>query len=1118
MSIIKDFIVKQGIAIQGIAAATSTATGALTVGGGAGFGGSIFVAGTGTFGIVPGQTGTGSTGSTAIQTLQVKGGGANISGDSYLGGKLAVNGQTFITDYTPASSTATGAFQVYGGGAVWQNFYIGGVGYVQNSPIITAATLGVYGVTALYAGTDTTVNANTGSVTVWNTGTFATVSQRGGWGYNAGVTPQAITIQNSTAATSTGSGALIVTGGVGAYGNIFAGGLIQSGASLYVATTASFNSTLDATTINTGSVTLQGGLAVAKTIYATSEVLVSSNASTAVTATNALAITVGGLGVAGSGLFGGAVVINSGLNSINTNSNQALLVAGGVGVGGQLSAGKLSSADTTLATSGGSGSLQVYGGAYIAQNLVVMSNSASTGTTSSNAVYVKGGVGIDGSLLVGGNTTFSGSVTFNGTATYVYSTNTYYTDNIIEIHSPPGGIQNNWNVDDGKDIGLRFHYYTNSTDTNAALVLANDTKLLEWYSSGAEAITTGTFVGASYGGFKTGYIQLTTASNSTNATSGALQVAGGIGVGKNIYVTGTGQTASSSTVNLQSLLVNSNGLGVTGDSYFASNVGIGGGYGINVTNNGQFGGWVTAAGGTGSTSSVSAQGLRSTAGGLGVSGDSYIGGALGVTGQTYITNSTQATSTNSGALQVIGGVGVGGNIWIGGTAYVAGAGVITTATLGNYGLAALYAGTDTTVNSNTGSVTIWSTATFATVSQRSGPGYAAGVTPQAITIINTTQSTTTGTGALIVWGGAGFTGNVNIGGGVTATTAAFYSLTDNVSTTVTNGAVQIQGGVGIAKGVVIGGTLTNYGPLLVLPSTQSTTTGTGALIVSGGAGIGNSLYVGSTATILGTNASVSTNTGALVVAGGVGLNGSLYVGTTATILSTTQATATGTGALVVIGGASVGNSLYVGSTATIVGKNQAYSTGSGALSVAGGVGVGNALYVGSTATILGTDTSASTGTGALSVAGGVGIGGNLRTGDTITAGVALTGTPVIGLVSNNSSVVTYTSSALNAASTSTAQNIDVWSSSTYRSAKYNIQIVDTGFTPHRVHFTEMVLIHDGSANVYKSEYGITTNLGELGTFDATMTGNGVQVTFLPNWPALTAPSALVIKAFRTTFS
>ena len=106
------------------------------------------------------------------------------------------------------------------------------------------------------------------------------------------------------------------------------------------------------------------------------------------------------------------------------------------------------------------------------------------------------------------------------------------------MHTPPGGVGSFWNSDDGKDIGLRFHYYTNSTDTNAALVLANDTKMLEFYNSGAESIT-GTFAGASYGGFKLGNIQLvSTTANSNNATSGALTVAGGVGVGGSIFVSG----------------------------------------------------------------------------------------------------------------------------------------------------------------------------------------------------------------------------------------------------------------------------------------------------------------------------------------------------------------------------------------------------------------------------------------------------------------------------------------------------------------------------------------------------------------------------------------------------
>jgi hypothetical protein len=98
--------------------------------------------------------------------------------------------------------------------------------------------------------------------------------------------------------------------------------------------------------------------------------------------------------------------------------------------------------------------------------------------------------------------TFSNLVTFSNTATYVQSTNTVYTDNLIEIHAPPGGVPGTWSSTDGRDIGIRMHYYNNG-DKNAALVLAQDTKYLEWYSEGTEVnnVFTGT-----YGTFKTGSI------------------------------------------------------------------------------------------------------------------------------------------------------------------------------------------------------------------------------------------------------------------------------------------------------------------------------------------------------------------------------------------------------------------------------------------------------------------------------------------------------------------------------------------------------------------------------------------------------------------------------------
>jgi hypothetical protein len=97
-----------------------------------------------------------------------------------------------------------------------------------------------------------------------------------------------------------------------------------------------------------------------------------------------------------------------------------------------------------------------------------------------------------------GNFTVPGNFTVSGNQTYIQGTNTVYTDNLIELHAPTGGVGGTWSSSDGKDIGLRLHYYS-SGDKNAALVLAQDTGYLEWYSDGTE--TNGVFSGT-YGDIK----------------------------------------------------------------------------------------------------------------------------------------------------------------------------------------------------------------------------------------------------------------------------------------------------------------------------------------------------------------------------------------------------------------------------------------------------------------------------------------------------------------------------------------------------------------------------------------------------------------------------------------
>lgn len=265
---------------------------------------------------------------------------------------------------------------------------------------------------------------------------------------------------------------------------------------LIVSTTATINGTTQASSTTTGALIVAGGAGIGKNLY------------------------VGGT------IYGIATTAST-INTVQqTNSNTHYLTF----VDSNNASATAESLYTTssFTINPNNGSVKLYG------------TLQSTSTVSENSLYVQSGVGIEGSLYVKGPAYFDNSVVFSGTSTYVYSTNTIYTDNLINLHVPPGstGTNHSWSVNDGQDIGFVFHYYLGG-DRDAALVLANDSGYLEWYNDGAENLTNGTFTGTSYGVFKTGSIQLvhTTASNST--TTGALTVAGGVGVGQDLYVGGT---------------------------------------------------------------------------------------------------------------------------------------------------------------------------------------------------------------------------------------------------------------------------------------------------------------------------------------------------------------------------------------------------------------------------------------------------------------------------------------------------------------------------------------------------------------------------------------------------
>ena len=108
-------------------------------------------------------------------------------------------------------------------------------------------------------------------------------------------------------------------------------------------------------------------------------------------------------------------------------------------------------------------------------------------------------------------------------------------------------------------------------------------------------------------------------------------------------------------------------------------------------------------------------------------------------------------------------------------------------------------------------------------------GFSGGSIPNALTIANTTASTSNGTGALIVTGGAGITGNIY--------TNAVYA---NGLFYASNNQPWITGGGG--GGSFNGGTITNT--LTIANTTTSNSNTTGALVVNGSIGVASNVYVG----------------------------------------------------------------------------------------------------------------------------------------------------------------------------------------------------------------------------------------------------------------------------------
>ena len=443
-------------------------------------------------------------------------------------------------------------------------------------------------------------------------------------------------------------------------------------------------------------------------------------------------------------------------------------------------------------------------------------------------------------------------------------------------------------------------------------------------------------------------------------------------------------------------------------------------------------------------------------GGTTVFGTGTIQGILYV-GGIVTTATIQSTSTFSGSIVVSGGIGLSGNINAGG---------VVTATN-------LYVG-------------IWPVSTGTT----SGSSNITG-TNNSFLITNQTQSVSTTTGALVVSGGVGISGNLYVYGGITATqlTIAYTTITQSL--------------------------ITSPDIFTITNTTPTTSPTTGALVVSGGVGVGGGLFVGgvatatnmyigiwpvSTSTSGGSAASASTATTATNLAGGAsgsipiqsaaGQTAFIPIGTAGYILSSNGTTATwiSTGTL------AASNTLFAGtysaSLNSITGAfnipNQLVSnTGTGSVTIIASPAAGSASTwtfgvtggltfpdntvqttaytsggsTGTTSSFLITNTTPTTSptTGALVVSGGAGVGGGLFVG-----GVS----SFIGIISTGLSTFTNTLEILsNVGSVSGATTLSYTSGQTYYvtpSATWSIAFTNVPTNPANYSTILTVVVNQGS--------------------------------------------------------
>ena len=433
---------------------------------------------------------SGTLGVTSAATLSSS---LGVTGITTLTGNLITQSSSAVNIQNTTNSNVTGAIAgtAYASLGTYGALKVDGGASIANG-LVVGGSLKIYGqfdVDGAVSYSGNTVFK--GSISVDNDGTspykFNVASNTG----RIDTVGQIVTT-NATDASSTSTGALIVTGGAGI------------GAQLRVAGVTTLSNATDSTALGTGALVVSaGGASINNQL----------RVGGAATITGATQIN-NTLGTTGITSFTNAT------DSSATN-NGALVVTGGVGIGAQLRVGGNTTLTGDLAVNGGDLTTTASTFNLLASPTTV--NFAAAGT----AVNIGATTGT--CTIRNANTVVTGNLTVNGTTTTVNATTITVDDPVLTLGGDTAPAS-----DDNKDRGIEFRYF----DVSAKLGFFGWDDSSSGYRFLENATNSSEVFSGTDARIFAGRLNLSSNITSTNTTSGSLIVTGGTGISENLNVGG----------------------------------------------------------------------------------------------------------------------------------------------------------------------------------------------------------------------------------------------------------------------------------------------------------------------------------------------------------------------------------------------------------------------------------------------------------------------------------------------------------------------------------------------------------------------------------------------------